>query len=115
MSTFRSDNKAFSQLMQKGKLEMPFSDFEETVMCRIQNEVEPDKKIVRPSKISFLFFILGTTLGLVLNSFLQNYHQFIFGMSPQNILLLFQVGFVLVFLIQLDGFLRLYVKRRRIA
>jgi hypothetical protein len=96
------NDRHLSQLMQKSRLEMPFSDFEETVMLRIQKETVQEQIVSRDRKLSFIFFISGTCLGLILNFILQQVHSTFLNIPSDTILLVFQTGFVLLFLIQLD-------------
>lgn len=107
MPDFNSTNKQFSKLMKRSKLEMPYSDFEENVMHRIRKEVLHRKVFSTDIKISFFFFLLGTVFGLQVNFSLQHSQQTIFGISAETTLLLFQVIFVLLFLTQLENFIKL--------
>ncbi len=102
------NDRLLAQLMQKSHLEMPFTDFEETVMHRIQTEVKQKDLLLRYRKLSFLFFVLGTGFGLAINFILQ-WSQLSFpGISPQTTLLIFQSLFVLLFLTQLDNSIKLF-------
>ena len=101
------DNKQLSQLMRKAKLEMPFSDFEETVMLIINRETGRKQVLSRDRKLSFFFFLLGTGLGLVINSLLQRAQYTFLDMPPATTILLFQLAFVLLFLVQLEKNLHL--------
>jgi hypothetical protein len=100
-------------LIQKSQLEMPFSDFEENLMQRILKETNYKTALSRDKKLSFFFFIIGTLLGLVINFFFQKETFSFLGVSPETGMLLFQVIFVLLFLTQLDGFLKLAGKLKR--
>ncbi len=102
MADTNSNTQQLSQLMKRTKLTMPFSDFEETVMHRIQLEANYKKVLTRDRKLSFLFFILGTVLGLTINSFLQKAQYTFLAIPPDTMLLIFQVAFVLIFLFQLE-------------
>lgn len=99
--------------MQKTKLEMPFSDFEDTVMFRIHKEVLTEQILSRDRKLSFLFFVLGTIFGLIINFLLQRSQYTFPNISPETTLLIFQLGLVLIVLLQLDKYLRLMKKRKK--
>ncbi len=101
------NNKQLSQLMRKAKLEMPFSDFEETVMLRINRETARKPVLSRDRKLSIFFFLLGTCFGLIINSLLQRAQYTFLDMPPATTILLFQVVFVLLFLVQLERNLHL--------
>ena len=103
-----NNDRLLSQLMQKSKLEMPFGDFEETVMQRIHSEAKQYDLLLHDRKLSFLFFVLGTGFGLVINFILQRSQLTFPGISPQTSLLAFQLLFVLLFLTQLDNSVKLF-------
>lgn len=100
----------FSDLMQKGKLEMPFTDFEDNTMRQICAELKYKRAIKRNFKISFIFFILGTGFGLIVNSILSNADAFILGIASDTFLLVFQLIFVLAVLTQSENIYKLFVK-----
>ncbi len=106
-------DKQLSQIMKKSQLQMPFGDFEEMVMHRIQLESNHQQILSSDRKLSFFFFILGSTLGLVVNFILERSQHIFFGVSPETILLVFQVAFVLLFLIQLENFIKLRKKFKK--
>jgi hypothetical protein len=113
MTELRSNNQRLSKLMQKAKLEMPFSDFEETVMHRIHKETSTEQIVSTDRKLSFLFFVLGTIFGFVVNFLLQRSQYTFAHIPPETTLLIFQLGFVFIVLLQLDKYLRLIKKRKR--
>jgi drug/metabolite transporter (DMT)-like permease len=101
------DNDPLSRIMKSSRLEMPFSDFEESVMHRIKQEAMQQQPVSHDRKLSWVFFILGTVFGLIINSLLQNGHYSVPDISSASALLFFQVLFVLVFIIQLEKNLQL--------
>lgn len=72
-----SDDK-LKHLIGESRLEMPFSDFEERLMSRINSEVGIEKSINRNIRLSWLFFGLGTIFGLLLSVILSS-EKFILG------------------------------------
>ncbi len=112
-----SSNRLLSELMQQSKLEMPFSDFEETTMHRIEQTMVQEVTVSRDRKLSFVFFVLGTCLGLVLNTILQRSEYSFLTLSTGTIVLVFQTGFILLFLIQLDKhstLIKQWLRRRQV-
>ena len=65
-----SDDK-LKQLIGESKLEMPFSDFEDRLMSRINIEVSNEKAITKNIRLSWLFFGLGTLFGILLTIILN--------------------------------------------
>ena len=102
MQENQNNDPLISALLQKSLLEIPFSDFEETVMLRIQHETLFEKRILRDRKLSFLFFIAGTCLGLILNTILQRSKFTLPNIAHETTLLFFQTSFVLLVVLQLD-------------
>ena len=100
----------FSSLMRKGKLEMPFSDFEENTMKRIQAESKYKTSILHSFRISFIFFVLGTGFGLIVNNILANADNLIMGIEPDTVLMVFQMAFVLIFIMQSENIYKLFTK-----
>jgi hypothetical protein len=102
-----------SSLMQKSKLEMPFSDFEDSTIKRIQTELKYNSSIRRSLQISVFFFVLGTGFGLVVNNMLLKADNAILGVSPDTLLLCFQLIFVLVVLTQSENIYRFSMKLKK--
>jgi hypothetical protein len=94
--------------MQKSRLEMPYSDFEENVMRRIAFESDYKKSISKNNRLSVLFFLLGTGFGLIINLFLSQSGTALFGISSDKILLFFQAGYILLLAIQLEKIISTY-------
>jgi drug/metabolite transporter (DMT)-like permease len=104
----------FMQIMQKSMIDLPFSDFEENLMQQLESESILNTEIQKKEKISFIFFLAGTCLGFVLNYLLQWFKSSIFGITPQTIILSFQTIFVLLFITQLDRFIKNFKRVRTI-
>lgn len=102
----------FSGFMQKSKLVLPFSDFEDVTMKRIQANSRYKSSIKRSFQISLVFFVLGTAFGLIANSVLSSTSGSILGMSSDKLLLWFQVVFVFIVVMQSENIFRLFTKLR---
>jgi hypothetical protein len=103
-----NDEKLLANWMKSAALKLPFDDFEDTVMQRIRMEGPQQSRFYRDRKLSAIFFILGTFLGLVINSILDKDEHAFLGFSPETIRSVFQVTFVFTFLIILDSKLRFF-------
>ncbi len=99
-----TQHKIVSELMQQSKLTMPFSDFEDHLMKRIEVESKLQPALHKDRKWALFFFVTGTLLGLLLNTILENIQSGIAGISKTSLQLGFQMIFVLLFLIQLEKF-----------
>ena len=105
MSNQLSNNQSFSEMMQKSKLVMPFSDFEERTMARINQEVILKASFPKYKKLAILFFIIGTGFGCVMMYFLSLPETGIAGIPSDTILLLCHTGYVLLVLFLLNNIL----------
>ncbi len=95
----------FRELMSKGKLEMPFSDFEDNVMTQIEQKFVHQQGIAKDIKLSWLFFAVGTTFGIVISWILPRIPQKIFGIDPKNLAICFQIIFVVLLFTQIEALL----------
>ncbi len=102
-----SDDKRLSEIMKKSMLRMPFSDFEEKVMFAINKQARYKQIVLKDTKLSCFFFLLGTGFGVGVNYYLSHANQNLMGLSSAQILLFYQVSFVLFFLMQLDKIFKL--------
>lgn len=110
MANSHSDNKAFGNLMKKSRLDMPFDDFDQTMMIRILAEAKYKGSIIKNGKLSVIFFLLGICVGIIMNNLLLQSEHTVFGVPPQKILLPFQVIFVVLILAQFERIYLLYAK-----
>jgi len=107
MENFKENDKAFYQLMQKSKVPMPFSDFEDKMMQKIYQEERYKKSIFQDIKLSTFFFIIGTVFGILVSILLPKLEGSFFGISPDEFLLPFQVIFIILLLTQLESLIKL--------
>jgi hypothetical protein len=107
-----SNDRVFSKMMQKSRLEMPYSDFEDNVMRRIEVESKFQRSISKSTQLSVLFFLLGTGFGLMINIFLSQSGTAFFGIYSDKIILFSQAAYILLVVTQLEKILRLTGKFR---
>jgi hypothetical protein len=110
MSDQYPKTQLFSKIMQNSRLEMPFSDFEERTMARINQEIIVKRSLSKYKKLSTLFFIIGAGLGFGITYLLSLPQATIAGISSATILLICRTVFVLVALIQLESIIGLLSK-----
>ncbi len=85
---------------------MPYSDFDDNVMRRIEVESKYQRSISKSTNLSVLFFLLGTGFGLLINVFLSQSGTEFFGSYSDKIILFFQAGYILLIVTQLEKVLR---------
>ncbi|MBC8755713.1 hypothetical protein H2O64_13640 [Kordia sp. YSTF-M3] len=96
---------AFGDLMTKSTLEMPFSDFEDTVMQLIEEKAAQKSKINRELRLSRFFFIVGSIFGFVISILLSAIKEPLFGIDQNIIALSFQILFATLFFTHVEAFL----------
>lgn len=105
-------DRKLARAMLKSKVEYPSSDLESIVMSRVK--ISSSTRIVLKNKrLSFLFLSIEIVLGLFINLTLKRFPVYIPGISPLNLLNLFQIGFLVIFYIQLEHCLSLAAKERQ--
>lgn len=107
-------DNTFADLMRKSKLEMPFSDFEDNLMRRIEIETKSQKSIQQDFRLSLLFFLLGTGFGGAACLFLPQVLSSIIEIPALEITWGFQALFVVTFLWQLEKLLYFLRAHRRL-
>ena len=107
MKNFKEEDQAFYQLMQKSKVDMPFSDFEDKMMRKIHQEVQYRQSIFQDIKISTLFFMMGTVFGIMTTILLPKLDRDFFGIASDDLLLPFQIIFIILFLTHLESLIKL--------
>lgn len=96
----------FTELMSKSRLEMPFPDFEDTVMAQIKKQ-ELYKEVYSGNiKLSWICFLAGTVFGIILSVLLPQLQISLFGIGPDTIKFVFQLFFSLFILFGLDLLIR---------
>lgn len=100
-------NDAFADLMTKSKLEMPFSDFEDSIMHLIEEKATRKSKIMKELKLSRVFFIVGSVFGFATSILLSQLKEPFLGIDQNVIALSFQIVFATLFFTQVESFLKL--------
>lgn len=67
-----SEDKIFKTIMRDSKLEMPFSDFDDNVMAKIEFYELNKREALRNRFYASFFFLIGTVFGAILNFFLSH-------------------------------------------
>ncbi|MEX0646419.1 MAG: hypothetical protein WEA56_07335 [Balneolaceae bacterium] len=96
----------FKDIMAKSNLKLPFSDFEEAVMMEIKTQDLSRDFYSINIKRSWICFIAGTILGIILSVMLPQFQLSLFGRSSDSLLLVFQLLFTLFVLFSLESLIR---------
>jgi hypothetical protein len=108
MNKHRED-KMFKELLAKASRSMPFQDFEDEVMNKI-NEIQSNEELVlegyrRGITYSWIFFLIGIVCGVVLTSWIPQFDIGFLGLDSGNFLLIFQIGFLIFILLHFEKLL----------
>src|SRR5690606_23053044 len=103
MQESRSQEEFFSRIMERGKLDMPYPDFEDQVMQRVAREAKLNASLSRSRKLAIVCFALGTIFGLTMNRFVSQAIHYLFPVSQDTALLVSYAVFLLLVLTQLDN------------
>ncbi|TVQ68190.1 MAG: hypothetical protein EA360_00575 [Balneolaceae bacterium] len=106
-----NEEKWIKQILKETSRKMPFSDFEDEVMMRIE-ELESDEVLVKKGyrrgiAFSWVFFVIGIALGTLLSSWIPHFEIGFLGIDSGIIPLLFQAGFVLFVLLHFERLMSL--------
>ena len=98
--------KDLDTLLSQSILEMPFSDFEDSVMQIIEEKSIRKSSISKELKLSRFFFILGSLFGITISILLSQLEEPIFNMSPKVMAFIFQITFATLFFTQIETYLK---------
>jgi uncharacterized membrane protein YoaK (UPF0700 family) len=96
------NEQEFSELMQHARLKMPFSDFEERTVARIQKERKVREASKRYRKLSWIFFLLGAVLGALGTGFINALP----GRVSEPMVLACQLVYIILLLVALNYLMR---------
>lgn len=101
-----NEDHYFKNIISKSNLELPFPDFEETLMMEI-NKLEVTREAYTASvKKSWVSFITGAIFGVILSLLLPQILPSFYGISADSLVLAFQFMISLFVLISLDSLIR---------
>jgi hypothetical protein len=101
----------FREIMSKSKLSVPFSDFEDNVMILIDKKLSKKSSISRDFKLSWIFFIVGTTFGTILSIILPKLQMSVLGIPLDKLTIPYLTVFSFLLVIQLDNLINFYKRQ----
>lgn len=101
-----NEDRWFKKVLSETRTDMPFPDFENEVMMKIE-ELEAGEELIREGyrrgvAYSWFFFAVGIILGALLISWIPHFDIGFPGVDPGSFLILFQVGFILFILFHFE-------------
>ena len=113
MKEIDTEDTFFKEIMSKSELDVPFPDFEDNVMGLIEKRLSKKVSITRDIKLSWIFFILGSTFGIIVTIILLKLHVSVGGITMDKLTIPFLIIFSYLVMTQLDCLIDFY-KRRKI-
>jgi hypothetical protein len=104
-----ANNDKLFNLIGESKLTMPFNDFEDTVMHKIEQVAKQKKKPSLNAVLSILFFFVSSLLGILLIASMQHSSFHLPDLTTGSTVLLLQAAFVFLFLFQLEKYIRHFI------
>jgi hypothetical protein len=108
MKKIDTDNTFFEEIMSKSKLNVPFPDFDDKVMGLIERRSSKKASIMRDIKLSWIFFILGSTFGIIVTIILIRFPVLDGGIQLDKFTIFFLIIFSYLILTQLDSLREFY-------
>ena len=112
MKEEKSEETFFNELMSKSKLEFPFPDFEDNVMRIVESNQKKQNIIQKDLRLSWIFFLLGSSFGIAISILLPKLQETIFGLSVDKLTIPFQILFIFLFITQLNNLIDYYSKTK---
>lgn len=112
MKEEKSEETFFNELMSKSKLEFPFPDFEDNVMRIVESNQKKQNIIQKDLRLSWIFFLLGSSFGIAISILLPKLQEPIFGLSVDKFTIPFQILFIFLFITQLNNLMDYYSKTK---
>jgi len=98
----------FKEIMLKSKLEVPFSDFDDKVMGLIKKRHSQNASISRDLKLSWIFFILGSTFGIAVSIILTQIQEPIMGIQLSILRIPLLIIFAFLLMTHFDSLIDYY-------
>jgi F0F1-type ATP synthase assembly protein I len=96
-----------SDIIKKSAQRLPSDNFDDKVMSKIHYNLELKKQVSNPLKLSLVFFIAGTVLGIGATIFFMLYGDAILGFSTRDFGLIILFVICVVSIMSFDNLRRL--------
>lgn len=107
------DETFLRKIMSRGKLEVPFSDLDDKIMRSIEIRNIKRKSILRDIKLSWTFFFLASTLGIIISIILPTLQETLLGITIDKYTMPVVTIICFLLIIQLDSLLNRYKRQKR--
>jgi hypothetical protein len=107
--------QTFHEIMSKSRLEVPFPDFEDKIMGLIEKKLSKKVSISRDIKLSWVFFILGSTFGIIVTILLPKIQQPVLGINLNKLTIPFLIIFAYLLFSQFDSLIDFYKGQKKLS
>ncbi len=114
MKEIDSEDIFFKEIMSNSKLNIPSRNFDDDVMRLIEKRLSKKVSITRDIKLSWIFFILGSTFGIIATIVLSKLKESFWGIPLDKLVILFLIIFSFLVTTQLDSLIDFYKKKRKL-
>jgi|SRR3989304_6291513 len=111
MKERNTDETFFREIMSKSRLDVPFPDFDDNVMRLIEKRLLKKGSISRDIKLSWAFFVIGSTFGIIVSIILPKLQESVLGIPLDKFTIPFLIIFSFLFVTQIDSLINFYKKK----
>lgn len=108
-----NSEQTLHEIMSKSRLDVPNPDFEDKIMGLIEKKISKKVSISRDIKLSWVFFVLGTTFGTIVAILLPKIQQPVLGLDGDNLVVTFLIIFSFMLLSQIDSLIDFYKREKK--
>jgi hypothetical protein len=108
MKEIDSEDTFFMEIMSKSKLDVPSKNFDDDVMKLIEMRLSKKVSRMRDIVLSWIFFILGSTFGIIATILISKLKETFWGIPSDKITILFLIIFSFLVTTQLDSLIDFY-------
>ena len=102
MKNNQREEQLLKDLMKYSLVEMPFPDFEDRLMDKIQQEKQDQQTVSGNIRVAWLFFFLGLFFGLLITNMTTDLDHLFHGIPAKEIALSLEIGISIILLFQFE-------------
>lgn len=106
-------DETLSKLMSNSKLIVPFTDFDDKIMGLIEKNALKKASISRDLKLAWIFFIIGSSFGIILTLILPSIQKAVFGIQLDQFRIPLLILLSFIILKHLDSLIDFYKMQKQ--
>jgi hypothetical protein len=108
MKEIDSEDIFFKKIISSSKLKMHSPNFDDDVMKLIEKRLSKKVSVTRDINLSWIFFILGSSFGIISTISLTKLKESLWGISSDQLNVLYLIIFSFLFITRLDSLIEFY-------